>query len=314
MKKSKKIFITAALTGAVHVPSMSPYLPITPQQLVDEGVRAREAGAAVVHIHTRNPETGEPDASLELMGEVLEGIQKRCDVICCVTTGASQLMSLEERLAPIPAFQPELASCNAGSVNFVLADIAKKIPDGFGWEKPYLTRTRGNVFSNSYDSLEQYIKTMNENGTRPEFEVYDTAMIHNIAYFIREGVVRTPVYLQFVLGITGGLPATVQNLVFLYETACRELGEFHWSVAGAGRHQMAMAAASLALGGNVRVGLEDNLYLTPGVLAKSSGEQVAAVAEMAGILGLEVATPAEVRQMLELKGSARVGGDGNGAV
>ena len=223
-------------------------------------------------------------------------------------------MSLEERLAPIPAFRPELASCNAGSVNFVLSDIARKIPDGFGWEKPYLTRTRGNVFSNSYNSLEQYIRTMNDNGTRPEFEVYDTAMIHNIAYFIQAGVVKTPVYLQFVLGITGGLPATVQNLVFLYETACRELDEFHWSVAGAGRHQMAMAAASLALGGNVRVGLEDNLYLTPGVLAKSSGEQVAAVVKMAHALGMETASPTEVRKMLELKGFAEIGGTGHGTL
>lgn len=302
MTTKKKIFITAALTGAVHVPSMSPYLPITPQQIVDEAARSYEAGAAVVHLHTRDPQTGEPDASLELMGQVLDGIRRRCDVICCVTTGASQMMTLEERLAPIPAFRPELASCNAGSVNFVLADIAKKIPDGFGWEKPYLTGTRGNIFSNTFNSMEQYVRTMNENGTRPEFEVYDTAMINNVAYFVREGLVKTPVYLQFVLGITGGLPATVANLNFLYETACRQLGDFHWSVAGAGRHQMAMAATALALGGNVRVGLEDNLYLTPGVLAQSSGEQVAAVRNMAQTLGLEVATAAETRKILGLKG------------
>lgn len=306
MKKNKKIFITAALTGAVHVPSMSPYLPITPQQLVDEAVRSYEAGAAVVHLHTRNPETGEPDASLDLMRETLAGIRKRCDVICCVTTGASQMMTLEERLAPIPAFQPELASCNAGSMNFVLADIAKKIPDGFGWEKPYLTGTRGNIFANTYNGLEQYVRTMNENGTRPEFEVYDVAMINNVAYFVREGLIKTPVYLQFVLGITGGLPATVANLNFLYETACKQLGDFHWSVAAAGKYQMPMAATALALGGSVRVGLEDNLYITPGVLAQSSGEQVAAVRGMAHTLGLEVATSAEVRKLMELKGADSV--------
>lgn len=305
-KKKRKIFITAALTGAVHVPSMSPYLPVTPQELIEEAMRAREAGAAVVHLHTRNPETGEPDASLELMREVVSGIQSRSDLICCVTTGASQLMSLEERLAPIPDMKPELASLNAGSMNFVLADIANKIPDGFGWEKPYLTKTRGNVFANSYNDLEQYVKTMNECGTRPEFEVYDAGMINNIAYFVRAGVIREPVYLQFVMGITGGLPASVPNLLFLYETACKQLGDFHWSVAGAGRHQMQMAAAGLALGGNVRVGLEDNLYLTPGELAKSSGEQVAAVKQMASILGLETAEPAEVREILGLKGSAEV--------
>ena len=150
--------------------------------------------------------------------------------------------------------------------------------------------------------MERYVRTMNENGTRPEFEVYDTAMINNVAYFVREGLIETPVYLQFVLGITGGLPATVANLNFLYETACKQLGDFHWSVAGAGRHQMAMAATALALGGNVRVGLEDNLYLTPGVLAQSSGEQVAAVRNMAQTLGLEVATAAETRKILGLKG------------
>lgn len=308
MKNHKKIFITAALTGAVHTPSMSTYLPITTQQLIDEAARAYEAGAAVVHLHTRNQVTGEPDSSLDLMRETVAGIRRRCDIICCVTTGASQMMTLEERLAPIPALQPELASCNAGSMNFVLADIAKKIPDGFGWEKPYLTGTRGNIFSNTYNGLEQYVRTMNENGTRPEFEVYDVGMINNIAYFIREGIIKTPPYLQFVLGITGGLPATVANVNFLYETACKQLGEFHWSVAAAGRYQMPMAATALALGGNVRVGLEDNLYITPGVLAKSSGEQVAAVRNMAHIIGLEVATSAEVRKLLELKGTGSVKG------
>ena len=194
--KRKKIFITAALTGAVHVPSMSPYLPVTPQELADEAVRAYEAGASTVHIHTKS-KTGEPDASLDLMRETLKLIKVRCDVVCCVTTGASQLMTLEERLAPVSEFKPELATLNAGSMNFVLSDIAEKIPDGFGWEKPYLKATRGNVFSNSFNSLEAFIETMNKNGTRPEFEVYDVAMINNIAYFIREGIIRLPVYMQF---------------------------------------------------------------------------------------------------------------------
>ena len=306
--KRKKIFITAALTGAVHVPSMSPYLPVTPQELADEAVRAYEAGASTVHIHTRNPKTGEPDASLDLMRETLKLIKARCDVVCCVTTGASQLMTLEERLAPVAEFKPELATLNAGSMNFVLSDIAKKIPDGFGWEKPYLKATRGNVFANSFNSLEAFIETMNKNGTRPEFEVYDVAMINNIAYFIKEGIIKLPVYMQFVLGITGVLPASVGNLNFLYETACRQIGEenFIWSVAGAGRHQMQMAAAGLALGGNVRVGLEDNLYLEPGQLAKSSGEQVAAVRDMAMIMGYDIATSADVRKQLSLKGAEKI--------
>jgi uncharacterized protein (DUF849 family) len=304
MRKSGKVFVTAAITGAVHVKSMSPYLPVTPQQIVDDAVRAYEAGASTAHIHTRNPETGEPDASIELMREVIEGIHRRCDMIVCATTGASQMMSVEERLAPVIALQPELATCNAGSMDFVLADIADKIPDGYGWEKPYLEGTRDHVFANTYKGLETYIRTMNANGTRPEFEVYDPGMINNIAYFIKRGIAKTPVYIQFVTGIQGGIPASPKNLIFLVETANELLGEgnYFWSVAAAGRHQMPMAAVALALGGNVRVGLEDNLYLRPHVLAQSSGEQVAAVRSMADALGMELATSAEVRQMLTLRG------------
>lgn len=306
--KSKKIFITAAITGAVHVPSMSPHLPITPQQIIEDAVRSYEAGASTCHLHTRNPETGAPDADIELMREVVEGIQRRCDMICCVTTGASQMMSLEERLAPIPALQPELATCNAGSMNFVLADIAEKIPDGYGWEKPYLTGTRNNTFSNTYTGLETYVRTMNANGTRPEFEVYDPGMINNIAYFVKKGVIQTPVYMQFVMGIQGGIPASVKNLLFLKETADLLLGEdqFFWSVAAAGRYQMPMAATALALGGNVRVGLEDNLYLRAHVLAQSSADQVLAVRNIADALGIEIATAAEVRALMGLKSAAAV--------
>ena len=306
--RNRKIFITAAITGAVHVPSMSPYLPITPQQIIEDAVRAYEAGAATCHLHTRDPKTGAPDASIELMREVVSGIQRRCDMICCVTTGASQMMSLEERLAPIPALQPELATCNAGSMNFVLADIAEKIPDGCGWEKPCLTGTRNNTFSNTYTGLETYVRTMNANGTRPEFEVYDPGMINNIAYFVKKGVIQTPVYMQFVMGIQGGIPASVKNLLFLKETADLLLGEDHffWSVAAAGRYQMPMAAATLALGGNVRVGLEDNLYLRAHVLAQSSADQVLAVRNIADALGLEIATSAEVRAMMGLKGALSV--------
>lgn len=306
--KTPKIFITAAITGAVHVPSMSPYLPITPQQIVDDAVRAYEAGAAVCHLHTRNPKTGEPDASIDLMREVLSGIKRRCDMICCVTTGASQMMPLEERLAPIPALRPELATCNAGSMNFVLADIAEKIPDGYGWEKPYLTGTRNNTFSNTYYGLETYVRTVNDSGTRPEFEVYDPGMINNIAYFVKKGVIKTPVYMQFVMGIQGGIPASVKNLLFLKETADLLLGEgaYIWSVAAAGRHQLPMAAAALAMGGNVRVGLEDNLYLRPHVLAQSSADQVSAVREITDTMGYDVVSSAEVRELMGLKGAQQV--------
>ena len=308
MKKRKKVFITAAITGAVHVPSMSPYLPVTPQQIIDDAVRAYEAGASNCHLHTRNPETGAPDASIDLMREVVAGIQHRCDMICCVTTGASQMMTLEERLAPIPALQPELATCNAGSMNFVLADIAEKIPDGYGWEKPYLIGTKNNTFSNTYIGLETFIRTMNANGTRPEFEVYDPGMINNIAYFVKKGLVKTPAYIQFVMGIQGGIPASVKNLLFLKETADLLLGEgqYVWSAAAAGRYQMPIAAAALSMGGNVRVGLEDNLYLRPHVLAQSSADQVSAVRGITDALGIDIASAAEVREMMCLKGAPQM--------
>ena len=227
---------------------------------------------------------------------------------CCVTTGASQMMTLEERLAPIPALQPELATCNAGSMNFVLADIAEKIPDGYGWEKPYLIGTKNNTFSNTYIGLETFIRTMNANGTRPEFEVYDPGMINNIAYFVKKGLVKTPAYIQFVMGIQGGIPASVKNLLFLKETADLLLGEgqYVWSAAAAGRYQMPIAAAALSMGGNVRVGLEDNLYLRPHVLAQSSADQVSAVRGITDALGIDIASAAEVREMMCLKGAPQM--------
>lgn len=302
-----KVILTAAITGAVHVSGLSPYLPVTPEEIIHQSAEACAAGAAVVHIHARNPETGEPSAELALMRTIVSGIKARCDAVVCVTTGASQMMTTEERLSVVPALEPELASCNAGSMNFVLAGLADKLPPGgHGWERTYLEGTLDNVFANTYRGMETYIRTMERCGTVPEFEVYDAGMINNIAYFKERGILTAPVCVQFVLGIQGGLPATVDNLAFLHATAQRQLGDFHWSVAAAGRHQMPMAAAALAMGGNVRVGLEDNLYLRPHVLAKSNAEQVAAVAQMAALLGLEPATPREARAMLGLKGLDRV--------
>lgn len=302
-----KIIITAAVTGAVHVRSMSPYLPITPQEIIDDSVRACEAGAAVVHIHARNPETGEPSSDKELMKKIISGIKQRCDVIVCITTGGSQMMTVKERLSPIPLMKPELASCNAGSMNFVLADLADRIKESYPWEKKYFAGTRDHVFANTYLGMEQYINVMNENGTRPEFEVYDAGMINNIAYFVRQGIVKRPIYLEFVLGIQGGIPATPDNLVFLRNSADKLLGEYVWSAAAAGKYQMSNAAVALALGGNVRIGLEDNLFIRPGQLAHSNADQVKAVRTMAEILGKEIATPAQAREILGLKGKENVG-------
>lgn len=305
---TKKAIITAAVTGAVHTPSMSPYLPITKEQIIDDAVRACEAGASVVHIHARDPKTGRPTSNLEMMGEIVSGIKQRSDVIVCITTGGQLGMSLEERLAAVPAFQPELASCNAGSVNFVLQPAAAKITNPkFDWEVPFLEGTYDLVFANTFKGLEYYITTMNKYGTLPEFEVYDVGMINNIAFFLKKGIVKKPVYIQFVMGILGGIPATVENLAFLVKTAKEQIGDLNWSCAAAGRAQFPLVTAALGMGGNVRVGLEDNLFIKPGVLAKSSSEQVALIRNISEGLGREVATPAEAREILGLKGLDKVG-------
>ncbi|MFZ5643663.1 MAG: 3-keto-5-aminohexanoate cleavage protein [Bacillota bacterium] len=304
---AKKVIITAAITGGIHVPSMSPYLPVTVEEIILDAVKAHEAGAAVVHIHARDPETGKPTPDLSLMQEIITGIKKRCNAVICITTGGGIGMTLEQRIASIPAFKPELASCNAGSVNFVLAPAAEKIKEPkYDWEIPYLQSTLDMVFTNTFKGLDYYIRTMNENDCRPEFEVYDVGMINNIAYFLSKGVVKKPIYLQFVMGILGGIPASVPYLVNLVQVAKDLLGEFNWSCCAAGRYQFSLVTAALTLGGNVRVGLEDNLFLRPGILAKSSAEQVTQIREIAERLGLEAATPHEAREMLELKGIERV--------
>ena len=307
MAKQNKIIITAAVTGATHTPSLSPYFPSTPDQIIEDAVKAHKAGAAVVHVHARDPKDCSPTPDLGIMKDIVTSIKQQCDAVICVTTGGAVWMSSEQRLAPAVELKPELASCNAGSVNFVFADLAAKIENPkFDWEIPYLQRTNELVFTNTFTGLEYYLKTMNEHGIRPEFEVYDVGMINNIAYFIKKGLVKQPVYLQFVMGILGGIPATVDNLVYLVKTAREQIGDFVWSCAAAGRSQMPLVTAALTMGGNARVGLEDNLYLKPGVLAKSSAEQVIQIKEIAERLGLEIANSEEARQILALKGGDKV--------
>ncbi len=299
----KKIIITAAITGGIHTPGMSPYLPITPEQIIEDAVKACESGAATLHIHARNPETGKPTSDLETMAGIISEIKKRCDAAICITTGGSPGMSIEERISAIPRFKPELASCNAGSVNFVLSPAARKLEAKYDWEKPFLLGTHDFVFNNTYKGIEHYVNTMNEADTLPEFEVYDVGMINNISFFKKTGIIKKPVYIQFIMGILGGIPATVENLSFLVKTAKQQLGEdVNWSVAGAGKAQFPMAAAALSMGGNVRVGLEDNLYNQPRQFAKCSAEQVLVVKEMAEKLGYAIATPNEAREILSLKG------------
>jgi uncharacterized protein (DUF849 family) len=304
-----KLVVTAAITGAVHTPSLSPYFPYTPDMIVEQAVGAAEAGAAVVHIHARDPHNGRPSSDVELFKQIAGAIHQRCDAAICITTGGAAGMSLEERVKPVGVLRPELASLNAGSMNFAFHPLADKIETPkFDWEKPFLRATEDMVFANTFKSVGAFTTAMSAVGTKPELEVYDVGMINNVKYLIDTGVLKTPVYMQFVMGILGGLPATVENLAFMVETARKTLGaEFVWSCAAAGRAQLPLTTVAMVLGGNVRVGLEDNLYLGPGRLAKNSAEQVAAIIRIARELSVAIATPDEARQILGLKGRAGVG-------
>lgn len=301
-----KRIITAALTGSIHTPTMSEHLPVTPDQIADEAVRACEAGAAVAHIHVRDPETGRPSADLNLYREVTAKVKSRCDIILCVTTGGGAGMTVEERVKAVPFLKPELASFNFGSLNFGLFIALDAFKDfKYSWESQYLGMSEDFIFPNTFKNLKEFARVFRENGTRPELEVYDLGMVNNVAYMLSKGHIQAPVYIQFVMGILGGMPATPENLMFVYKTAREVLGEFHWSVCAAGRFQFNLCTMALILGGNARVGLEDNLYISRGVKAKSNAEQVEKIVRIARELGIEPASPDEARAILELKGLER---------
>ncbi len=304
-----KAIITAAITGSIHTPTMSPYLPITPDQIAEDAIQARDAGAAVAHIHVRNPETGQPSANLEIFQKVLTKVKSKCDIILCPTTGGGLGMTPEQRVAVVSTCKPELASCNMGSMNFALFPLLEKIKDfKFPWEKQYLEMSEDYIFPNTFKSLRIFLNIFRESGTKPELEIYDAGMLNNTAFLIQRGLLKTPVYIQFVLGILGGMAATVQNLVFLYESACRMIGEknFIWSCCAAGRSQMPMVTHALLMGGNGRVGMEDALSIGKGLLAQNNADLVAKIVGIAREFGIEPATPAEARQMLNLKGPGEV--------
>ena len=304
---NNKAVITAALTGAIHTPSMSPHLPITAQQLIDECLAVYEAGGAVAHIHTRDQETGLPNADQDIFREVAVAVKKHSDLILCTTTGGRLGDTVENRVRVATTLQPELASLNAGSLNFALFHIADKIQDyQFDWEKPYLAGTDDFIFPNTFKTMREFLEIFETTGTKPEFEIYDMGMINNLAFLIRKGIVKKPVYLQFVLGILGGIPATPENLVYLVDTTRRQIGDFVFSVCAAGKQQFPLCTQALIMGGNARVGLEDNLYLEKGVLAKSNADQVAKIIRIARELGIEPATPKEAREILGLKGLDKV--------
>jgi uncharacterized protein (DUF849 family) len=286
---------------------MSSYLPVTPEQIIDECVASHQAGAAVAHVHVRNPLNGCPSSDQDAFRYIATEVKKKCDIILCCTTGGGIGQPVEQRVAVVTNLKPELASLNAGSLNFALFHVVSKVEKWrYDWEKAYLENTDDFIFPNTFRTMREFLKFMYENDTKPEFEIYDVGMINNLAYLIDSGIARKPVYLQFVMGILGGIPATTENLVFLWETARKQIGDFQFSVCAAGKDQMRMCTASLLLGGNARVGLEDSLYLEKGVLAKSSGEQVAKIVRIGRELGIEPASAAEAREILHLKGLDKV--------
>jgi uncharacterized protein (DUF849 family) len=303
---SKRI-ITAALTGSIHTPSMSPYLPVTPEDLIEEAVAAYDAGCAVAHIHVRDPRTGAPNADQDLYKQIATEVKKRCDIVLCFTTGGKLGEPVKNRVKVVTNLKPELSSLNAGSLNFALFQIVDGIKEWkYDWEEAYLRGTEDFIFPNTFKTMCQYVETMHAHGAKPEFEIYDTGMINNVAFLIDKGIVRKPIYIQFVMGILGGIPATVENLTFLIKTTKNQIGDFEFSVCSAGKHQFNMCTASLLMGGHARIGLEDNLYLEKGVLAQSSAEQAAKIIRIAKELGIQPATPDEARAILNLKGLENV--------
>jgi uncharacterized protein (DUF849 family) len=286
---------------------MSPHLPITARQLIDEILAVHDAGGAVAHVHTRDQETGLPNADQDVYLEVASEVKKHCDIILCTTTGGKLGEPVEKRVKVATTLRPELASLNAGSLNFALFHVADKIKNyKFDWEKPYLAGTDDFTFPNTFKTMGQFLEIFESTGTKPEFEIYDMGMINNLAFLIHKGIVKKPVYLQFVMGILGGIPATPENLVYLVDTARRQIGDFQFSVCAAGHMQFPMCTQSLIMGGNARVGLEDNLYIEKGVLAKSNAEQIKKIVRIAKELGVEPATSAEAREILGLKGLDQV--------
>jgi uncharacterized protein (DUF849 family) len=305
---SGKVIVSCAVTGAIHTPSMSPHLPVTPDEIVADGVMAAEAGAAILHLHARNPETGQPDQSPEAFGRFLSRVRQESGAVVNVTTGGSPFMTVEERVLPAKTYKPELASLNMGSINFGLFPLLQKYKElRHEWERKHLEATRDLVFRNSFADIEYILETLQEDGIRFEFECYDIAHLYNLAHFIDRGLVEPPFFVQSVFGILGGIGTHPEDVMHMKRTADRLLGtSYRWSVLGAGASQLRIAAMSAAVGGHVRVGLEDSLWAGKGRLATSSAEQVRMVRGTIEGLGLALATPQEARVMLGLKGADRV--------
>jgi uncharacterized protein (DUF849 family) len=305
-----KVIITCAVTGAIHTPTMSPHLPITADQIAEAAIGAAEAGAAIVHLHARNEQTGRPDQTSAAFARFLPRIKQASNVVINLTSGGSPTMMVEERVKPAAELKPEVASLNMGSINFALFPMLNRYKNfKHDWEQPYLEGTRDLIFRNTFKDIEFVLKTCMDNGTRFEFECYDIGHLYNLAHFLERGLVKPPLFVQSVFGILGGIGTHPEDVMMMRRTADRLLGRenYQWSVLGAGRAQMPIAAMSAAMGGNVRVGLEDSLWIGPGKLAETNAQQVTNVRKIIEGLGLEIASPDEARQILALKGGDKVG-------
>lgn len=308
MAKANKVIITCAVTGSIHTPSMSPHLPVTAEEIAEAAIGAAEAGAAIVHLHARNPVDGRPDQTPEAFEPFLRVIKQRSDLVVNLTTGGSPFMSVEERIKPAAVWKPEVASLNMGSMNFGLFPMLDRFKDfKHDWEPQMLENSRDLVFRNSFKDIDYALRTLNETGTRYEFECYDTSHLYNLHYFWQQGLVKAPLFIQTVFGLLGGIGPHPEDVMHMKRTADRLFGDqYRWSVLGAGRSQMPIAAMGAAMGGNVRVGLEDSLWIGKGKLAESNAAQVTQVRQIVEGLGLEIATPDEAREILSLKGADQV--------
>ena len=306
-KNAGKVIITCAVTGAIHTPSMSPYLPVSPEEIISDSLAAAEAGAAILHLHARHPD-GRPDQSPEGFAEFLRRIKQSTDAVVNITTGGSPYMSVEERATPAATYQPELASLNMGSMNFGLYPMLNRFKKfKHDWEREHLEGSKDLVFRNSFKDIEYVLETCYGNGTRFEFECYDTSHLYNLAHFADRGLVKAPFFVQSVFGLLGGIGPHAEDVMHMKRTADRLFGDaYRWSVLGAGANQFRIAAQSAALGGNVRVGLEDSLWAGKGELATSNAVQVEKIRTIIEGLGLKVATPNEAREILNLKGGDQV--------
>ncbi|MEO7242222.1 MAG: 3-keto-5-aminohexanoate cleavage protein [Variovorax sp.] len=305
----RKVIISCAVTGSIHTPSMSPHLPLTPDEIAEQAIAAAKAGAAILHLHARNPEDGRPAFDPAIYRQFVPRIHAATDAVINITTGGAVTMTLDQRLAGALDWSAEMASCNMGSMNFAIFPILEKMKEfKHPWEREYIEGTRSAIFRNTFADIEQVFERLGQgHGTRFEFECYEVGHLYNLKHFVDRGLVKAPMFLQFALGILGGIGADPENLVHMKRMADKLFGDsYQWSVLGAGRHQFPMILQAALMGGNVRVGLEDSLMVGRGKLAKTNAEQVNLIREMLEKLGMEIATPDEARQMLGLKGRDKV--------